>query len=152
MTAPRRALVLGLVVLAAGLALWLNPSRTATPPPGGEPTVPHSASAVARKVEAPTGRPRLVDLGAGRCVPCRAMAPLLEQLAQDYQGRLEVVFLDVWENPEAGRAYHIGMIPTQIFFDGRGKELFRHEGFFSREDILATWTRLGHPLAGGQPR
>lgn len=159
MAASRRTLVVALVVLAAGLALWLNPARSgpATPPPDraqeqAVPPAPSSASAVARSVGAPTGHPRLVDLGAGKCVPCKAMAPILEKLAQDYQGHLEVVFLDVWENPEAGRTYDVGMIPTQIFFDGQGKELFRHEGFFSREEILATWTRLGHPLTGGQPR
>jgi thioredoxin 1 len=59
------------------------------------------------------------------------------------------VFLDVWQNPDAGKAYGIGMIPTQIFYDGTGRELFRHEGFFSRQEILDTWKRLGFSFEGG---
>ncbi len=95
----------------------------------------------------PSDLPRLLDLGAGKCVPCKAMAPILEDLRRDFAGRMDVQFIDVWENPEAARAHQIGLIPTQIFYDGQGRELFRHEGFFSREEILDTWTRLGYPLA-----
>ena len=87
--------------------------------------------------------PRLVDLGADKCIPCKKMAPILEQLKKDYAGRLDVEFIDVWKNEGAGKQYGVEMIPTQIFFDAGGKELFRHVGFFSREDILAKWKELG---------
>ncbi len=87
--------------------------------------------------------PRLVDLGAGKCIPCKKMAPILEKLKKEYAGRLEVEFIDVWKQPDAGKAYGIKLIPTQIFYDAEGKELFRHEGFFSEEDILAKWKELG---------
>ena len=87
--------------------------------------------------------PRLVDLGAGRCVACKMMTPILEELKKDFVGRMQVEFIDVWENPDAGKDYGINIIPTQIFFDGAGRELFRHEGFMSKEDILAKWRQLG---------
>jgi thioredoxin 1 len=87
--------------------------------------------------------PRLVDLGAGKCIPCKKMAPILEELKKDYAGRMEVEFIDVWKNPDAGKAYGVEMIPTQIFYDASGKELDRHTGFFGREDILAKWKELG---------
>jgi thioredoxin 1 len=87
--------------------------------------------------------PHLLDLGAGKCVPCRMMKPILEQLTKDYEGRMRVTFVDVWENPDAGEKYGVRIIPTQIFYDAQGKELFRHEGFYSREDILAKWKELG---------
>ncbi|MGQ9650107.1 MAG: thioredoxin family protein [Phycisphaerae bacterium] len=90
--------------------------------------------------------PRLVDLGAGKCIPCKQMAPILESLKKEYAGRLEVEFIDVWENPQAGHRYRIRMIPTQIFYDATGKELFRHEGFYGREDILKKWKELGVDL------
>ncbi len=90
--------------------------------------------------------PRLVDLGAGKCIPCKAMAPILEQLRTDFAGRLEVTFIDVWQMPDQARSYRINMIPTQIFFDGDGRELGRHEGFMSREQILAHWKALGVEL------
>lgn len=88
-------------------------------------------------------RPRLVDLGAGKCIPCKAMAPILEELRQTHADQFEVVFIDVWENPEAAEPYDINLIPTQIFFDADGKELWRHEGFLAKEDILAKWRELG---------
>ncbi len=87
--------------------------------------------------------PRLVDLGAGKCIPCKAMAPILEELSQTHAEQFQVVFIDVWENPDAAKPYNINLIPTQIFFDASGKELWRHEGFLAKEDILAKWQELG---------
>lgn len=87
--------------------------------------------------------PRLVDLGADKCIPCKMMAPILKELKSQYQGKLEVVIIDVWENPDQAKKYNIKLIPTQIFYDSSGKELFRHEGFSSKEDVLAKWKELG---------
>lgn len=91
--------------------------------------------------------PRLVDLGADKCIPCKMMMPILEDLRKSCDGKLEVEFIDVWKNQGAGEQYGIRVIPTQIFFSADGKELFRHEGFFSKEDILAKWRNLGVELA-----
>jgi len=87
--------------------------------------------------------PRLVDLGAGKCIPCKAMAPILEGLKAEYAGRMEVQFIDVWKDPGAGKAYGISIIPTQIFYGPDGKELARHQGFMDKEAILAQWKALG---------
>ena len=96
----------------------------------------------------PKPLPRLLDLGAGRCIPCKLMAPILEELKRQYAGRLEVEFIDVWKDPEAGRRYGIRLIPTQIFYDASGREVFRHEGFMSRDAILGKWAELGTDLSG----
>ena len=90
--------------------------------------------------------PKLVDLGADKCIPCKMMIPVLADLKTNYVGQLEVEFIDVWKNPDAGKPYNINLIPTQIFYDAKGKELFRHEGFFSKKDILAKWKKLGVEL------
>jgi len=90
--------------------------------------------------------PRLVDLGAGKCIPCKMMAPILSELKSNYVGRLDVQFIDVWEDPTQSEKYGIKIIPTQIFYDPAGKELFRHEGFFSKEDILGKWKEFGVDL------
>jgi thioredoxin 1 len=96
---------------------------------------------------APTQKlPRLVDLGAKSCVPCKMMAPILEELRNEYKGKLQVEIIDVYEDRSAGDRYRIRFIPTQIFFDPSGKELFRHIGFISKEDILAKWKELGFNL------
>lgn len=105
-----------------------------------------TAAAVAAVPSEP-GLPRLVDLGADKCVPCKMMAPILEELKEQYKGTFDVVFIDVWKNPDAGAQYGIKLIPTQIFYDASGKELFRHEGFFSKDDILAKWKEFGVALS-----
>ena len=94
--------------------------------------------------------PRMVDLGAGKCIPCKMMAPILAELKRDYSERFVTEFIDVWENPDAGKPYGIEMIPTQIFFDATGKELFRHVGFYGKEDILGKWKELGVDVRGGE--
>lgn len=89
------------------------------------------------------GIPRLVDLGADKCIPCKKMAPILKAMKEEYAGRMVVEFIDVWKNPDAGKQYKVEVIPTQIFYDPSGKELYRHKGFMSREDILSRWKKLG---------
>ncbi len=108
----------------------------------------------ARAADAPpavvAGLPRLVDLGADTCIPCKMMVPVLADLKNEYAGKLNVQFIDVWKNPEAGKSYGLQLIPTQIFFNAAGKELFRHVGFFGKEDILAKWNELGVDLSRGE--
>jgi len=93
-----------------------------------------------------TPLPRLVDLGAGKCTSCKMMSSVLDELKAVCPGKLDVVFIDVWENQQAGEQFGVRMIPTQIFYGADGKELFRHEGFFAKEDILAKWKELGVTL------
>ena len=104
---------------------------------------PEEAVASVVEVAKPKLLPKLLDLGADKCVPCKMMAPILEKLKKEYAGRVDVQFIDVWKNAQAGKDYGISMIPTQIFFDATGRERFRHTGFMSKEDILAKWKELG---------
>jgi thioredoxin 1 len=106
------------------------------------------AAAFAQTDPATKSLPRLLDLGASKCVPCKMMAPILDRLKADYAGRMDVEFIDVWKNPDAGKSHAIRMIPTQVFYAADGRELFRHEGFFGRDDILAKWKELGVDLGG----
>lgn len=98
--------------------------------------------------KAATSPPKLLDLGADKCIPCKKMAPILEELKQTYAGVLEVEFIDVWkpENQQAASSYGIKSIPTQIFFDPKGNEIWRHVGFISKTDILNKWKELGYDL------
>jgi thioredoxin 1 len=131
--------VVAALVVAVGAVLAMK-GREGTKSPEAKGTVqPQQAAeqATAKKL------PRLVDLGANKCIPCKAMKPILDELRTTYSGTFDVVFIDVWENPAKGKEYGINIIPTQIFFDAGGKELYRHEGFFSRADILAKWKEIG---------
>ena len=110
------------------------------------PAAQDGAGAKSVVMEAEPSLPRLVDLGADKCIPCKMMAPILTELDSTLAGRLDVEFIDVWKNPDAGRDYGIKLIPTQIFFAADGSELYRHEGFFAKDEILAKWRELGVEL------
>jgi len=105
--------------------------------------VGHDASVVG------TGTPALVDLGSDTCVPCKMMEPILEELAAEFDGLLHVVFINTREDRDAAQRFGVSIIPTQIFFDEIGEELFRHQGFFSREEILAVWLEHGYDFKAG---
>ena len=137
--------VVAAVVVAAGAVLLLK-----NRPPAAVTAAATSESATsAGETEAPAAPaalPRLLELGADKCIPCKMMAPILAELRQEYAGQLQVDFIDVWKNESAGEDYGVRVIPLQIFFGADGRELYRHEGFFAKEDILAKWRELGVDL------
>lgn len=128
MKTPHWIIVLGLVLAIGGVMVARSMRPQSKSEAGDSPSI---------------NLPHLVDLGAGTCIPCKAMAPILEELRVEYAGTFGVVFVDVWENPDAAEPYNINLIPTQIFLDATGKELWRHEGFMAKADILSKWTELG---------
>jgi len=89
------------------------------------------------------GMVTMVDLGATRCIPCKMMAPILKKMEQKYAGKAAIVFLDVWVDPKPAEYFRIRTIPTQIFFNKKGEEVARHEGFMSEGEIVAMLEKLG---------
>jgi thioredoxin 1 len=88
------------------------------------------------------GKPVLLEVGSHSWVPCKKMMPILDELSTE-QTAFTVSFVDVWAAEEKSEQYNIELIPTQIFFDKDGAELFRHVGFYPKEDILKKWKELG---------
>jgi len=78
----------------------------------------------------------LVDLGAKTCIPCKMMEPILAELKSEYQGRAEVIFIDVHEKPDMAKPFGLMAIPTQIVYDRQGKEVFRHMGFLEKKALV----------------
>ena len=93
-----------------------------------------------------TALPTLIDLGRGQCVPCQMMEPVLEELRTEYSARLTVRYIDIGEQPTAVADYGVRTIPTQIFLDANGDEVFRHTGFFAKDDILQAFREHGIDL------
>ena len=89
------------------------------------------------------GKVTMVDIGAKKCIPCKMMAPIMEELEKEYKDRAAIIFIDVWENPAAGKQYRIQLIPTQIFYTAEGKEVLRHEGFMEKAAVVAELEKLG---------
>ena len=78
-----------------------------------------------------------VELGSVKCIPCKKMQPVMKAIEEKYGDQIEVVFYDVWipEQSKYAEEYDIRLIPTQVFLDKDGNEIFRHEGFFPEESI-----------------
>jgi thioredoxin 1 len=151
MKTPVKILIVLLVASAAIVAFALKGNKSQAAAGAQEASGSGSnASTEAQPIGAPVNvkLPKLLDLGAGKCIPCKMMKPILDDLKRDYSHVFITEFIDVWENREAGEQYGIEAIPTQIFYDAEGKELFRHTGFYGKEDILGKWKELGVNLAG----
>jgi thioredoxin 1 len=92
----------------------------------------------------------MVDLGAKKCVPCKMMAPIMEKLEKEYKGIAAIVFIDVWEDRSQVERFGISAIPTQIFFDKTGKEVFRHVGFMDEDSIVKQLEKMGVERPAGK--
>jgi thioredoxin 1 len=129
----KRIIIICLVITAiAGVVILKKGDKTSTPLPSQT-----------------TGLPRLLDLGSKGCTSCTLMEPVLEELRTKHSGKLQVDFIDVWEHDEVPAIYEIELIPVQIFFDGDGNELYRHQGFISVEEIEGKFMELGVILNAG---
>ncbi|MFC1993539.1 thioredoxin family protein [Chloroflexota bacterium] len=112
-------------------------------PSQAAPIVPAQPSRIVSLREAlSNGKPTLAEFGASTCIPCKQMKPILEDLAVEYQGKLNVVIVEVYEQMELTQRYGIMTIPTQIVFDSSGKEVKRHIGLWSREEIIAQLKKM----------
>uniref|UniRef100_A0A7C2B4V7 Thioredoxin n=1 Tax=candidate division WOR-3 bacterium TaxID=2052148 RepID=A0A7C2B4V7_UNCW3 len=101
--------------------------KPATPPPPASSEAP----------EKPAALPKLWDFFATWCPPCKKQAPIIEELAKEYAGRIEIISIDTDKNPDLARKFNIQAIPTLVFLDAEGKELSRNVGLMSKEEILA---------------
>jgi len=86
-----------------------------------------------------------IELGSVRCIPCKQMQTVMKAIEKKYGSQVKVVFHDVWtaEGKPYGEKYKIQVIPVQIFLDDKGKEFYRHEGFFPEEDLIKVLNTKG---------
>jgi len=84
-----------------------------------------------------TAKITFIELGSVNCIPCKMMQPIMKEIEEEFPEMVRVVFYDVWtkEGKKYGQQYGIKLIPTQVFLDENGKEFFRHQGFFKKEEI-----------------
>lgn len=141
-------LALGVVALLIGMLVGFKvtqarkPQTSPTiPPPKGAPLAPGVANAADPRQKA-AALPKLLELGSTECAQCKEMAPIIDALTAELKGKVEVSFTDVDKDPAVVDQYKIDLIPTQVFLDAEGKELFRHTGVFQREEILAKMNEL----------
>jgi thioredoxin 1 len=89
------------------------------------------------------GMVTMVDLGADSCVPCKMMMPIITKLEKVYRGKAAIVFIDVWKKKDQATRFGIRAIPTQIFFNAAGREVYRHTGFLGEMEIVSQLKKMG---------
>ena len=89
------------------------------------------------------GTVTMIDLGAHSCIPCKMMAPILKDLRQEYEGKAAIVFIDLKKHPQQAKRFKLKTIPTQIFFNRQGQEVYRHMGFLDKKSIVEKLQSLG---------
>lgn len=78
--------------------------------------------------------PVLVDCWAPWCGPCRGLAPVIEQIAEEYKGRVKIAKLDTDDNPKIAMKYNIQSIPTMLLFN-KGQQADRIVGAQPKQEI-----------------
>lgn len=117
-------------LILSGLAVLICPSAT--------------KADVAKFSDVPVkGMVTMIDLGAKKCIPCKMMAPILAKMEKQFEGKAAIVFIDVWKYNEQARRFGIRTIPTQIFFNEDGKEIYRHVGFMDEKAIINQLKKMG---------
>lgn len=87
--------------------------------------------------------PKLLDFGRGKCIPCKAMAPILKELSEEYKDRVIIKIIEIDQEPRLTKANRVRLIPTQVFFDSNNREIYRHEGFMDKEQINKVFQKMG---------
>ena len=90
-----------------------------------------------------SGKPMLVDFGSNSCMPCRQIRPILKEISQEYTGKATVLVIDVYKFKELAGEYRVQVIPTLIFFDKSGKEVYRHMGAWDKASIVGKLKEAG---------
>jgi len=126
------AFLLVLVTAAAGAAVYVLTQR---PPASNTQSAAVADDAVQQALR--LGKPVVAEFGATSCESCRAMKPVLGALAREHGERMTVVDIDLLKNTGSASRYKIQLMPTQVFFDAQGREIGRHMGKISGNEILA---------------
>jgi thioredoxin 1 len=90
-----------------------------------------------------SGMPTLVDFGANSCQPCRLLRPVLKEIDKDYSTKAQILVLDVYKYQKLASEYKVVFIPTLVFFDAKGKEVFRHVGVLEKDQIISKLKEIG---------
>jgi thioredoxin 1 len=85
---------------------------------------------------APQKRPALYEFGAKTCIPCIQMKKVMAELTTSHGSQVEFRMVYTDEEKDLFRQYTIMLIPTQVFLDASGKEVDRHVGALTKEEVL----------------
>ncbi len=90
-----------------------------------------------------SGKPTFASFGADTCIPCQKMAPTREAVREKYDGKLNVVYVHVGKEQVLASRYGVQGIPLVLFFDADGREVLRHTGLMSQDQIESKLAEMG---------
>jgi len=108
-----------------------------------EKPVPSTSEQAVATVTRTKSLPRMWDFGSENCIPCKTMLGILNPMMKEFAGKVDVRIINVYQEQALASQYRIQIIPTQIFMDTTGKELFRHVGVFTRDSIVSKFKQFG---------
>ena len=76
-------------------------------------------------------------------MPCRQLRPILKDIAKEQSGKAEILIIDVYKFKSLAAEYKIQVVPTLIFFDKTGKEVYRHMGAWDKDSIVKKLAEIG---------
>ena len=141
--------IIGIVVVA--LLKHSAPTSAAAPAVAPPPPAPPATAQATKPAESPdtSGKlPTLLEFGAGHCMACQAMMPVIDKLREQYQGKLRVISVNIDTQRELTEKYGITMIPQQVLLAPDSHEIGRHTGYWPQKQILAKFAELGYVLTG----
>ena len=89
------------------------------------------------------GMVTLLDFGANNCIPCKMLSPIIKELKSEYEGKAAVYFVHVGRHKALATRHGIRVIPTLVFFDAKGEEKYRFEGFLDKHFIKKQLEKMG---------
>ena len=82
------------------------------------------------------GKPALYDFGRGMCIPCKEMEKVLTDIKGEYSDQVEVRLVMMEKNEDLFNQYKLMLVPTQVFLNAEGKEVDRHIGAWSKDQVV----------------
>ena len=92
-----------------------------------------------------TGKPTVAEFGANACASCREMKVILGELKRRHGDRYGIVAIDILEQRDYIERHRIQLMPTQVFFDASGREVGRHLGKLTLDEVVAQLERSSPP-------
>ena len=112
------------IAIIASIAL-ISCQKQSNPSPAAKLAVTNSA----------TAKIKFLEIGSDKCIPCKQMKVVTENIVKKYGDELAFQYIDIYENKDVADDYKVQLIPTQIFYNQKGVEIFRHVGYFPEEKI-----------------
>ncbi len=135
---------IAIIVSALLLAASTSAAPGAAPPAGPAvrpPVQPLTPDELAAAIKG--GKWLIVEFGGERCIPCMQMQPILQDFQVALKGKATVHNFWIQEHPDVARRHRIIAMPTQVIFNPRGEEVFRHMGYFPPGEFQQALRQLG---------